>query len=118
VNRSAKRTVTIVQLPRHCSRHKFCAYTGLEQDRCPICHATYIQGICPHMTLPPGRKRPCFCDSCGELFTSISSFDKHQSPSGICRDPLKRGLILVEQGGWELWSLPGSRPFDAVGDRL
>jgi hypothetical protein len=94
-----------------CPEHKGCAYTGDEKDRCPFCHS--ISGLCDEDAcggLPPGRKQPCFCNYCGELFTSPSSFDQHQRPAGVCRNPAKRGLVLLDQNGWQLWGKPGSRP--------
>ena len=100
------------QLKSGCPEHKFCAFTGKENDRCSVCHSAYIEDVCQHMTLPPGRTRPCFCDSCGELFSAISAFDMHQRPAGICRDPERRGLVLVEHGGWSMWAKPGTRPDD------
>jgi hypothetical protein len=36
----------------------------------------------------------------------------HQRPAGICRDPERRGLVLINQRGWMLWGKPGSRPED------
>jgi hypothetical protein len=93
----------------HCTLHKgMCAYTGREKNRCRMCHSTFIDGVCSCMHLPPGRTKPCFCDLCGELFTAPSSFDQHQSPAGRCRNPERRGLVLIEQGGWTMWAKPGS----------
>lgn len=91
-----------------CPRHSFCSYTGTEKTRCHVCHSnTHLTD--EHDELPPGRKSPCLCTYCGELFTSITAFDIHQ-PGGICYRPAKRGLILIEQNGWVLWGKPGSRP--------
>jgi hypothetical protein len=109
------RSAQVIYLPKHCPHHKFCAYTGLEQDRCPDCHSTFIDDICSCMQLPPGRTRPCFCDACGELFTGPSSFDQHQRPTGVCRNPQKRGLVLIEQNGWSLWAKPGSHDWAEAG---
>jgi hypothetical protein len=85
--------------PSICPYHAYCAYTGDEPGLCAECH-----------DLPSGRTRPCFCDYCGELFTSISAFDQHQRPYGVCRDPERRGLVQIEQNGWLLWGAPGSPP--------
>jgi len=93
-----------------CPRHQFCAYTGDEPDRCKVCHSnTHLEA--EHGDLPPDRKAPCLCHRCGELFTAWSSFDLHRS-AGKCRNPEKRGLILIDQNGWLLWGKPGSRPDD------
>jgi hypothetical protein len=92
-----------------CKLHRgMCAYTGREKGRCPQCHSTYIDDVCSHMELPPNRIRPCFCNGCGELFSSVSAFGAHQRPAGRCRNPEKRGLELVEQNGWAMWAKPGS----------
>jgi hypothetical protein len=99
-----------------CPQHQYCAYTGDEPNRCPVCHVTNTRG-CAHNPdgggLPPGRRSPCLCARCGELFTSTSSFNKHMRPVGDdrpCRNPERRGLVLVEQHGWFLWGNPGSPP--------
>lgn len=104
------RTIQEVVLPG-CPLHQSCAYTGKEKDRCQTCHSTthYTED---HGDLPPGRVQPCLCAYCAELFTSPSAFDLHQRPAGICRNPERRGLVLVEQNGWMLWGKPGSRPDD------
>jgi hypothetical protein len=119
----AGRTIQDIELPplppreasqngSRCLQHKgMCAYTGREKDRCKICHSTFIDGVCSHMELPPGRTRPCFCNGCGELFSSVSSFDTHQRPAGRCRDPERRGLVLVDKNGWMMWASPGSPDF-------
>ena len=96
-----------------CSRHKLCAYTGTEKDRCPLCHALADRPSAgcegEHGVLPLGRSRPCYCRGCDELFSSNSAFDHHQTSRG-CHDPVKRGLVLVEKGGWLLWAFPGEAP--------
>jgi hypothetical protein len=93
-----------------CPNHDFCAYDGTETDRCPDCHGLYDKDdICPCAEIPPGRKSPCLCVRCRELFTSLTSFDKHMS-NGRCRNPAKRGLVLVNQGGWDIWANPGTMP--------
>ena len=94
-----------------CPEHDFCAYSGDEKDRCEICHSnTHLED--EHGDLPPGRTAPCLCHRCEELFTSITAFDMHQRPAGICRSPERRGLVLINQNGWMLWGKPGSRPDD------
>ena len=98
-----------------CPYHRWCAYTGDEPNRCPECHRSREIG-CIHVGeggLPPGRKSPCYHPFCGELFTSLTAFDKHLRPvddDRVCRDPAKRGLVLAEQNGWFLWGNPGTRP--------
>jgi hypothetical protein len=93
-----------------CLYHGLCAYTGTEPDRCPECHSLIDEdGICAHTELPPNRKNPCLCVACLELFTSLTAFDKHQR-NGKCRNPIKCGLVLVDQGGWILWGNPGAPP--------
>lgn len=96
-----------------CSNHRLCAYTGKEPDRCPLCHslADYPSAGCEgeHGVLPPNRTRPCYCRGCDELFSSNSAFAHHQTSRG-CRDPERRGLILVDKGGWVMWAFPGEAP--------
>jgi hypothetical protein len=67
--------------------HAHCAYTG---------------------RLPPGR-RPCYCTACGEIFSSNAAFDQHRQRFR-CMDPERRGLIIIERSGWELWGFPGEPP--------
>jgi hypothetical protein len=93
-----------------CPNHDFCAYDGTEPDRCEFCHSLIDDDdICACSELPPGRKSPCLCANCRELFTSLTSFDRHMV-NGRCRNPGKRGLVLVNQGGWDIWANPGSMP--------
>ncbi len=47
----------------------------------------------------------CFCSGCGEYFTSVSGFDKHQKVNGPCYRPEERGLILNDIGYYQY---PGS----------
>jgi len=109
------RSVVDIELPRlrhECPIHKqFCAYTGQERGLCSFCHSS-THDLENHGELPPGRLSPCLCSRCEELFTSITAFDMHQRPAGVCRSPERRGLVLVEQNGWILWGKPGSRPED------
>jgi hypothetical protein len=94
-----------------CPYHAFCSYTGDEPGICPVCHSWQDEdGGCSHLDYPTGRKRPCFCSRCMELFSSPSSFDLHQRPAGVCRNPEKRGLVLVDSNGWSMWAKPGSPP--------
>jgi hypothetical protein len=94
-----------------CQEHQFCAYTRDEKNRCHVCHSsTHLTD--DHGDLPPGRLAPCLCSLCGELFTSITAFNKHKRPNLGCYNPEKRGLILIDQRGWLLWANPGSRPED------
>lgn len=37
-----------------CPRHRFCAYDGTEQDRCPVCHCSFDVG-CEHLIPRPTR---------------------------------------------------------------
>lgn len=94
-----------------CQYHQFCTYAGDEKNRCPVCHSN--TGLCDDNScggLPPGRTAPCFCSKCEELFTSRSAFDIHIGPGFKCRNPERRGLILIDQNGWFLWGKPGSPP--------
>jgi len=94
-----------------CQYHQFCCYSGDERGRCAECHSnTHLTD--EHGELPPTRLAPCLCPKCGELFTSITAFNKHKRPNFGCYNPEKRGLILVDQKGWLLWANPGSRPED------
>lgn len=93
-----------------CPYHQFCAYTGSERGRCQLCHSTHETD--EHGDLPPSRTAPCLCPRCGELFTSITAFNKHKRSNFGCYKPEKRGLVLVDQKGWLLWANPGSRPDD------
>ena len=107
--------IELPRLRRVCPVHeKFCAFTGLEPGRCATCHSNNHDTE-DHGDLPPHRIRPCLCASCEELFTAITSFDMHQRPAGVCRDPSRRGLVQVEQKDrygdvWTLWAKPGERP--------
>lgn len=97
-----------------CSVHQFCSFSGDERERCPNCHSN--AGLCDDDAcggLPPGRTRPCFCSKCEELFTSITAFDAHiRTVNGVvkCLRPERRGLVIIEQNGWQLWGKPGSPP--------
>jgi hypothetical protein len=99
-----------------CPRHQFCAYTGDEPGLCAVCHSS-LHDTDDHGDLPPHQVSRCLCAGCQELFTSISSFDQHQRPAGVCRNPAKRGLVLVKKTDrygtvWQMWAKPGSRPDD------
>jgi hypothetical protein len=99
-----------------CPYHQFCCYSGDEPNLCAQCHCSR-HATEDHGDLPPGRTAPCLCARCGELFTAVTGFDMHQRPAGVCRNPAKRGLVLVKQTDrygdtWELWAKPGSRPED------
>lgn len=99
-----------------CPEHQFCCYTGDEKRRCHVCHSnTHLTD--DHGDLPPERLAPCLCGKCGELFTSVTGFNMHFGRGYKCRNPEKRGLILVRQKDkygtvWQLWAKPGSRPED------
>ena len=97
-----------------CPYHQFCAYSGGERGPCKICHSSY-HVTAGHGDLPPNRIAPCLCSKCGELFTSVTGFNIHFGRNYKCRNPAKRGLIIVEQTDrngdvWQLWAKPGSRP--------
>jgi hypothetical protein len=50
------------------------------------------------------------CGSCHQTFSSLSSFDRHQSRTGtdkLCRDPQEAGLVPVEKPWGVMWSMPG-----------
>ena len=96
-----------------CPYHRFCAFTGSEVSRCQICHGLHFTD--EHGDLPPEREAPCLCSRCGELFTSITAFQKHKRPDFRCYKPERRKLVLVELtdkygGVWQIWANPGSRP--------
>lgn len=70
--------------------------------------------------LPPG-KGSCGCRGCGEVFTCLSAFDRHQTHNygtpkpTICHAPDERGLILYERPDkanpddpWLIWGWPAS----------
>lgn len=63
----------------------------------------------------PAGKSVCGCAGCGEVFTCVSAFDKHQrlTPKGnVCLDPESVGLALYERDSkgeiWSLWGWPAS----------
>ena len=108
--------IQTVELPPFCPEHQFCCYTGDEPDRCKLCHSN-THPTDDHGDLPAARIAPCLCSRCGELFKSVSGFNKHFGRNWKCRNPEKRGLVLVEQTDrngdtWQLWASPGSRPDD------
>jgi hypothetical protein len=97
-----------------CPEHQFCAYTGDERKLCGICHSN-THPTDEHGDLPPARTAPCLCRRCGELFTSVTGFNMHFGRGYKCRNPAKRGLVLITQidrndNEWSLWAKPGSRP--------
>jgi hypothetical protein len=99
-----------------CQYHQFCTYSGDELGRCARCHSN-THPTNEHGDLPPDRTAPCLCSRCGELFKSRTGFDIHQTQYGRCRNPARRGLVLVKQSDrygdiWQLWAKPGSRPDD------
>jgi hypothetical protein len=77
--------------------------------------------------LPPGRGS-CGCRGCGEVFTCLSAFDKHQilipedkrGNGGVeCLDPEARGLVLYErpdkndpENPWLIWGWPANGQTD------
>ena len=104
---------TTVQLPDFCERHgKHCSYTGLETDRCSLCHSSLHKTDDHGDPWDGGKKRPCQCAGCGEYFTSTSAFGHHQRPKSgqLCHDPAKYGLVLVKIGEWTMWGWPGDQP--------
>lgn len=46
----------------------------------------------------------CFCTECGEYFTSVSGFDKHQQVNAPCRPPNEVGLV---RNDFNYWQHPG-----------
>ena len=69
------------------------------------------------------------CAACGDIFTSTSAFDKHQTIGGdgaaICHDPAARGLVAAMRREWKLWGWPDSgqterpgRQPDALAQRI
>lgn len=57
------------------------------------------------------KGKRCECTSCGEIFSSISSFDKHRpapkdGTKRVCIDPLDCGLEIRERGGNTYWTSP------------
>lgn len=51
-------------------------------------------------SLGTGRKT-CGCSGCGEVFTSLSGFDRHQR-AFKCLPPAQVGLIQKPNGRWSL----------------
>lgn len=98
-----------------CQYHQFCVFNGKERGRCAECHRT-DHTTEDHGDIPPFWLAACLCSNCGELFSAITSFDRHR-PRGRCRNPAKRGLELSEKPDrygtvWSFWASPGSRPDD------
>ena len=98
-----------------CQYHQFCAYSGNERGLCAECHSS-CHTTDDHGDIPPHWLSACLCNSCGELFSSKTSFDQHRSLNR-CRNPEKRGLELIEKADrygtvWSIWASPGSRPED------
>jgi hypothetical protein len=56
------------------------------------------------------KGKRCSCPTCGEVFSSSSSFDKHRKGEhGInrhCVDPASVGLEIRERGGNTFWTTP------------
>lgn len=44
----------------------------------------------------------CFCTGCGEYFTTVGNFDRHQLINKPCRHPRDVGLIQDAQGYWQM----------------
>ena len=71
--------------------------------------------------LPVGTNY-CKCPACGEYFTTVRGFDKHQRTGPddrpVCLEPAAVGLVLSKKGYWQR---PGRRPLEAflaAGERL
>jgi len=58
----------------------------------------------PATKLPRGAMRACQCAVCGNVFTSITGFEKHRK-NGRCLEPLSVGLSLNDRG---LWATPAT----------
>jgi hypothetical protein len=48
----------------------------------------------------------CECPACGERFTGVTAFDRHQlrdyreTPAIVCLNPAEFGLVKNERGRW------------------
>ncbi len=59
------------------------------------------------LKVPLGNgRRTSGCRGCGEVFTSITGFDRHQR-RGKCLPPAECGLVQGENGRWHF---PGHEP--------
>ena len=60
-------------------------------------------------TLNTGKR--CYCNSCGEYFSTTSNFDRHRKGDhGIdrhCVSPDSIGLEICQSGANTFWSMPG-----------
>lgn len=55
------------------------------------------------------RGKRCRCPSCGEVFSTISNFDKHRkgnAGSKVCVNPATVGLVINERNGNTYWMHP------------
>lgn len=58
------------------------------------------------MTGPEPRGSECRCAVCGQTFTGLSLFDKHQTadytrrPAVVCAPPASLGLVQNGRGTW------------------
>ena len=61
-------------------------------------------------TLLGNSRRRAHCRGCGETFSGVSAFDRHQSGYDpvVCRDPGTVGLERQPSGVWG-WPAPESR---------
>jgi hypothetical protein len=62
----------------------------------------------------------CLCCQCGEYFTTVRNFDRHQrldrqTGDTICLDPAAVGLVLTAYGYWQL--PPSAMPFAGAAER-
>jgi hypothetical protein len=57
--------------------------------------------------LPENAKSACKCTACDRVFSSVTSFDRHQTGHArvVCHHPRDRGLVLRSDG---LWTRPDS----------
>lgn len=44
----------------------------------------------------------CFCTACGEYFTTVGNFDRHQPVTGTCWNPAERGMVQDAMGYWQM----------------
>lgn len=93
-----------------CPVHKYCAYDGMEKDRCSECHVHLAVGCIHNFGGIPAGSRACGCRACGEAFGSNTAFDRHRIGFN-CKEPSSIGLVLAARaGGWLVWVGAGERP--------
>ena len=60
-------------------------------------------------TLNTGKR--CYCNSCGEYFSTTSNFDRHRKGDHevkrYCVEPESVGLVIGRSGSNTFWRMPG-----------